>query len=430
MIDLSRHSVLLYDLSGAYTHIAEAMVPAFGRVLYSSHWEASFANVEDFLPGIGLEGIERVPDPFEHFDTVDLVVFPDVGMNGLQEFLRKRGMPVWGSGAAGKIERDRVFFKKLLEEQDMDVPEYEVIHGMKALREYLDKHEDVYVKVSYFRGLTETFHHESEFLSRRKLDEIASVLGLYGEMVDFVVEQTIGGDAVESGIDGYAVNGLFPQRLMWGYELKDKGYIQTVSDLPAPLRETVDQFQPVLQSYQYRGPFATEVRFTEDGAYFIDPTCRFPSPPGEIQAKNIKNLAEIMYQGARGILVEPQYFCRFAAQIILKSRILETGATLPVQVGMPDNVLLHGHFRLNGEDYVILPGARTSSEQEEFAGAIGLADTLEEAAGIACEAAQSVKGEKVVFDEDALLKIIDTIQEGEKLGLSWGEFSGEVKYAS
>lgn len=424
MIDLTNKTVLVYDLSGAFTHIAESIVPDFGRVLYSSQWETGFSNIEDFLPGVGLEGIERVTDPFEHFQDCDLIIFPDVGMDGLQEYLRDQGLAVWGSGSAGRLERDRVYLKQRIEEQGMDVANYEVIRGLTALREYLAENEDVYVKISYFRGLAETFHHVEGFLSRRWLDELALKLGLYADQIIFLVEQAIEGDAVEVGIDSYAVNGVFPSRVMWGYECKDAGYIGTTADLPGRLRRNMLAFEPVLREFTYRGPYSNEIRVTEDGKdYLIDVTARMPSPPSEILCKNITNFAEVMYQGARGILLQPDYAYRFGAQLVLKSEQLDEGHGLAVRIGMPENVLLHGHCRLEGEDYVISP-----SKIAEFGGAIGLGDTLSEAVSIALEAAESVTGYQVTFQEDALDKVMECIEKGEKLQLSWGEFTEEVEY--
>lgn len=428
MIDLSNKSVLIYDLSGLYTHIAEAIVPAFGSVKYASQWETGFSNVDDFLPGYGLEGIERVKDPFEHIEKVDLVIFPDVGMGGLQEYLRRQGIPVWGSGAAGKLERDRVFLKEKLTELGMDVADYEVITGLTALREYLKKRDDVWIKISYFRGLSETFHHEDDFLTEGWLDEKAIALGPFKETMQFMVEQPIAGHAVESGIDSYAVLGQHPRQIMWGYEKKDAGYLGTVADLPDRIRATTEAFAPALEEFEYKGPLATEIRHTEDGKdYLIDVTARYPSPPSEIQCLLIKNLAEIMYQGARGIMVQPDYAKKYGAQLVMKSDVLEgiDNRALAVKVGMSENVMLHGHCRVEDKDYVVSP-----AHIPEFGGAVGIGNSMAEAIEIALAAAESVKGMGVSYGDDTFDKIMETIKEGDGLGLDWGVFTGGLTYGS
>ncbi len=59
MTDLSRRTVLFWDASGGYTHMAEAVVGDFARVLYYVPWERGFPSTNDALPGEGLDGIER-----------------------------------------------------------------------------------------------------------------------------------------------------------------------------------------------------------------------------------------------------------------------------------------------------------------------------------------------------------------------------------
>ena len=111
MIDVSRKTALFFDASAGYTHIAEAVVPEFARVLYFNNWETAFPQARDITPGIGLEGVERVSDFFDALEDADVAIFTDVGNGGLQEFLRARGMPVFGSGRSEALERDRWFLK-------------------------------------------------------------------------------------------------------------------------------------------------------------------------------------------------------------------------------------------------------------------------------------------------------------------------------
>lgn len=412
MIDLSRKTAMVYDLSGSFTHIAEAIVPDFGRTLYFSQWETGFSSLTDYLPGLGLDGIERIADPAEWFDKVDLAIFPDVGHDCLQEYLRQQGVAVWGSANAGRLERDRIFLKATLAGLKMDVPEYEIVHGLKALRKYLGAHKDVYVKISYFRGLSETYHHLSGFASEGWLDDKAVKLGPYQEEIDFLVEQPIAGDAVEVGIDTHAINGQLPRRMLWGYEDKDCGYLGTTSKVPERLRKTSEQFAVALEGYC--GPLSTEDRTTEDADFLVDFTARFPSPPSEAECMNIANLAELMYQGAHGIPVEADYSYHYAAQLVVESGVVEQHP-LAVLVGMPERVAIHGHCQFGGKSYSVSP-----MRIEEFAGAVGLADSLEGAIRESIEAAKSIEGDGVGYDESAFDRIMETIQKGERLGLTWG----------
>jgi hypothetical protein len=419
-LSLSNKTCMVWDLSGSYAFIAETMVGAFGQVFYHSQWESGFSRVSDFIPGVGLEGIDRVVDPFEHLDSVDLVIFPDVGLDGLQQWLRSQGILVWGSAAAGVLERDRFLLKDQLEAHRMDVADYEVIEGLADLRKYLadPAHAGEWVKISYFRGVTETHKHFAGFASQGWTDDIAIKLGPFQQVMRFLVEKPIEGKAVESGLDIYGVNGKIPQSIMWGYENKDAGYLGCCgARLPSRLEVCTAKFLPILVDYDYCGPFSTEVRSTdEDQDFVIDFTGRFPSPPSEAQCLNIENLPEIIYQGARGILVEPDFRYRFAAQFVVKSDVLESHA-VGIKVGMPERALLHGHCRIEGKDYAVSP-----NQIEEFAGAVGLADSMSDACDEAFEAAESIEGDRVSFSKDALREILETIEAGEKLGLGFGEF--------
>lgn len=415
--DLAHRTALVFDLSGSFTFIAEAIRGAFGRVLYASQWETGFSLVRDYLPGVGLDGIERIADPFKVFDECDLVIFPDVGMDGLQEYLRARGMPVWGSGQYGRLERDRIALKEALVALEMDVADYEVITGITALRKRLEEQPDLWIKISYFRGITETKHHKDIDLTEEWLTQKAAILGPYAESMVFLVEEPIDegdGPVVEVGIDIYAVNGQLPEGALWGYEAKDKAYLGTTGILPARLGDTVNQFMQAMP--EYRGPISTEQRTTKDKAFFVDLTARFPSPPSEVACMNIANLANVMYEGARGFLVEPEFRFRYAAQLVMTSDTIEDHP-VALKLGMPERTAIHGHCRFEGKDYACSP-----LKIPECIGAGGLGDSIHDAIAEAIEVAESVESNDVKFDASAFDEILDTIKTGDKLELTFGVF--------
>src|SRR5215469_5777407 len=120
VMDVSRKTVLIWDASASYTHVAESVVGEFANVLYFVPWEKGFSVARDYIPGMGLDGVERVADFFDSLDRADLVVFTDVGQPGLQEYLRGHGMPVFGSGRAAVLERDRWVLKGELRSAGID----------------------------------------------------------------------------------------------------------------------------------------------------------------------------------------------------------------------------------------------------------------------------------------------------------------------
>jgi len=414
-MDVSRKTVLFWDASASYTHVAESVVGEFARVQYFVPWEKGFSVARDFIPGMGLDGIERVPDFFDALDRTDLVVFTDVGQPGLQEYLRGQGMPVFGCGRTAALERDRWMLKNTLRQNDLDYSDGFLIHGLDTLRRLLQRQEDLWIKFSYFRGDVETYHHRTYPQSQKKLAEWQLSLGPYADVADFIVEPPIvSGLCVEAGADPpWVCDGRFPTRHLWGYEDKDAGYVGNTLALPARMRGVIDKLSGVLVNY--RGPLSTETRECDDGSsYIIDLSARFPEPPSSVHSFIASNWGEMMFGAATGDPVEPDYVANYAVELVLRS---ESGAEHPlaVSVGEPDRVRLHGHTRINGVDYAVSP-----SEIREFGAACGWANSLSDAMGQAVEAAESVKGDEVEFDAASLRRLLDIVQDGRDLGLTWG----------
>lgn len=416
MLNAVNKHLLVFDLSGSYTFMAERFAQDFGSVKYFSAWQSGFSCSKDFLPGVGLSDVERVQDLFEVIDKIDMCFFCDVGAGDLQEYLRRQGIPVFGCGAAQVLETDRLHLKHELETAGLPTAKYRVVHGIDELRRVLQKEKNLYIKFSYFRGDMETFHHRNWFASETWLDNFALNLGPYGKIATFLIEEPIEGDAVEVGYDGYAVDGVLPENIMWGYEVKDAAFIATTDPLPGRLQNNAAAWSEILQEYKYRGIISTEVRVTKDKDFLIDATCRCPSPPSEIECALIENFSDIIWEGANGKLIEPEYKARYGAEFILSSDWI-VDHPLALKIDKPDNVFIHGHFQIKGNDYAVVP-----EEFPEFGGAVGTGDTLEEAIAEAFEAAESVDGHRVHFDSSAMSEALETIERGEKLGLTWANF--------
>lgn len=426
-MDVSRKTVLFWDASASYTHVAESVVEEFANVLYFVPWERGFSVARDFLPGLGIPGIERVPDFFDALDRADLVVFTDVGQPGLQEYLRKQGMPIFGSARAAELERDRWRLKQTLQGAGIDYSDGFLIRGLETLRRLLQRQEDLWVKFSYFRGDVETYHHRTYAQSQKKLAEWQLSLGPYADIADFIVEPPIRSDlCVEVGCDPpWVCDGQFPRKFLWGYESKDAGYMGTTLGLPERMQAVVGRLSGVLSQYGYRGPLSTETRECDDNSsYLIDLSCRFPEPPSSVHSYLCDNWGEMMYGAAIGQPVEPDYAADYAVEIVLRS---EAGAEHPlaVEIGETSRVRLHGHCRISGVEYAVSP-----SEIRECGAACGIGDSLTDAMEEALEAAESVKGDEIEFDAASLRRLVDTIKDGRKLALTWGSVNKEVNHAS
>lgn len=314
---------------GLFISLADKLSESFGKVYYFSCWEGSFPNSNDTLVGSGFHKFERINDFWSILDTIDLFVFTDVYSGPLQVYLQSIGKRVWGGRNGDLMEIKRSDFIIKMQEIGLLTPWTEFITGMEALRDYLIGVEDKYVKVdSMFRGDLETFHHINYDISKPILDKLAYQIGPRQDTIQFIVQDPI--DAVvETGYDGYVIDGMFPDQCLFGIEVKDKGYIGEVRDydkIPVQIKEVNDKLAPLFKEYGYRGFFSSEIRVTADGdAYLIDMTCRCPSPPTSTMLEVYSNLAEIMYEGADGTLIQPEFNAKFGAEIIGFNDFLREG---------------------------------------------------------------------------------------------------------
>ena len=318
--DLSSKSVLVYDTGGLFLSLAFRLARDFGRVAYHTPNSGPFPLPYASVLGDGFDEIERCEDFHKEYDAFDLIVFPDVGDASLQVDLELRGKRVWGSRTGDDLELRRAWFRKRQGDWGLEVPEHKSIKGLSRLRSFLGYNDGWFVKVSRYRGLCETFQYHAGPRGDGQLDLLAMKLGPLQDDFPFLVEAPI--DAiVETGIDEFCIDGNWPETVVQGIECKDKAYIGVVTPLakmPESLRDVNDALTDFLKETRYRNFFSGEVRITEEKiAYLTDPTCRQASPAGECLLELIGNLSEVIWHGADGDLIEPEYSAQFAAQAIV-----------------------------------------------------------------------------------------------------------------
>jgi hypothetical protein len=158
--------ILVYDY-GLCTEHAIRLARDGHMVFYYVPWQDAFPQSTKALIGEGLEGLHRIKDFWDYIDKVDIIVFFDNYCGDLVDYLRKKGYKVFGAGSAEKLELDRIKQKEILKTVGLPVGEYEVIHGLSALREYLKENEDKYVKINAFRGDVECVDEKTEILTEQ-----------------------------------------------------------------------------------------------------------------------------------------------------------------------------------------------------------------------------------------------------------------------
>lgn len=311
------------DNSGYFLPLARSLggERGFKRVLFHNpNWEKGSPALNEAVIGDGFKDVEWCGDFWPIKREVDLFIFPDLNRRGLQGELRSQGFPVWGAGAGMRLETNREFFLHKLLDLGLDVPAYQIVTGISALREFLKDKEDIYIKMSKWRGTWETKHWRNWKADAHRLDYWAVKFGGMREKVRFICFPRIE-TKLEIGADTYTVDGQWPDLMLHGIEKKDEAYFSAVTpvqEMPEDLVRIMDAFSPFLKGSQARTQWSMEVRKTESEAFFIDATVRGGLPSTGSLACAVTNLPEIIYHGAQGQLVQPDYQYQFTAECMVR----------------------------------------------------------------------------------------------------------------
>lgn len=324
MNDLSSTTFCCVDHHGLFIPLARAIAATGAKVYYQTPLDRRDSLDEgiigDGMADADIEPIELVEDFWPIKNKVDCFVFPDVRHLGEQLELRSQGKSVWGAGRGMKLELNRLLFLEKLDELGLDVPPYEVVNGLDALRDHLKDKEDIYVKMSKWRGSWETFHWRSWAEDGHRFDLWGMRFGGIKNMLQFICFPKIE-TQLEIGADTFCVDGQWPSTMLHGIESKDAAYFSAVTkreDMPVELTHIMDAFSPFLHECEYRNQWSMEVRVADEGNFFLDATTRGGLPSTGSQIMAMSNLPEVIYHGARGEFVEPEYKFQFTAECMVK----------------------------------------------------------------------------------------------------------------
>jgi hypothetical protein len=422
----SKDVVALVVDNGLFIELALKLAKTYKKVYYYVPWESAFAKMNLAYIGHGFEDQNLfVVDSIygAHFDEVDLFCFPDIYMGWEQTMLEKMGKVVWGSRLGECLELQRRGMKDILKALDMPVGKYWHIKGIANLRAFLKENEDVYVKIDKYRGTFETFHSPNYRDVEPKLDEVESQLGAFKHIIEFTVEKSLP-DRVEVGTDCWAITTpegecKYPEHLISGIEIKDVGFasiFKRYDELPEVVTRFNERMKPVFAAYNWRGFVSTEVRVGKDmEPYMIDLCARAPSPPNELYQEQYANLADCIWYGANGIVVEPEATAKFGAEIMLHSSWADKSwqpVSFPEEIR--DMVKLRNATKIN-DTYYAIPQA---CGLPECGAVIGLGNTMEEALDNAVDNAEQVTGYYLEAKMGAIDNIKEQIKKLDELGLN------------
>jgi hypothetical protein len=247
----------------------------------------------------------------------------------------------------------------------------------------------------------ETFHAPNYKLIEPRLDELEHSLGAKKHIQEFIVETPIN-PAIEVGYDGYVIDGKFPQTALYGVETKDAAYLGQVvpyRDLPAGVQMVNRGLSGLFADWTYRGFWSSEIRVKGGKPYLIDPCCRMASPPGELYQYMIENLADILWHGAMGEMVEPEFRDQWGAQLVLRSSWAEDNwQPIDFPPSIKDNVKMHYLTRIAGRYYYI-PQA---IEMAEIGAVVATGSSPDEAIKNVTKIAEKIEGYGIKFNTQAL----------------------------
>lgn len=418
MTDLSKKTCMVID-NGLFCSLSFRIAQDFGKVYYCCpSWVDAFPKMNKAMIGHGFPEIEVVEDiQGKHFDEVDLFVFPDVYFGHLQTWLESEGHLIWGARMGEDLELKRDETKRLMKKLGLPVGPWEKLRGMDKLREFLQENKNQYVKVNKWRGILETFLAKDYRSVEPKLDEVEYNLGAFKEAIDFIVEDSLD-DKVEIGIDAFTVDGQFPSQLLAGIEVKDAGYIgkfQKYSELPKELTGFDAALGPTLKAYGYRGFYSTEIRVGKDHVpYMIDFCARAGSPPSELYQEFYKNISQIIWDGANGIVTDPEPEAKYAAELLIHSSWADKNWQ---PVDFPEDmrrfVKLRNATKIKGR-YFVIPQAVGLSE---IGSTIGWGPTLKEAMQMAVDVANEVEGYYIKIPKESFAEAQEEIAKLNEFGI-------------
>lgn len=429
LTDLSHKSVLIID-KGLYLYLAERLAEDFERVYYWMPESSPYPKSPHSQIGSGLSSVIRIPpsDLYRYLDKVDLLCFFDIYEGGWQQWLREKGYRVLGSGLSESIETDRILFLDTLEKVDLPSIPTELIEGWDALGDYLRPRRNKWLKTPYFRGDFETKHYTTWRQFEPWYNRVRSKLGeVRSRDIPILVQDNLKSDA-EVGYDGWRMNGRTTSNSPLGYEVKDKGLVARVFPFPPPIVDSVNRaMDEIFEERGYRNHYSTELRITNEDkggrAYFIDPCCRPPSPPGELLSR-YPNYSQIVWQLACGLLPTPQPPTEgeYGAEIVLSSS--QHGADVDDAVGgeicvqfpskFSSHIILKNYCRRDGAYYCI-----PNSNAGAFGNVVAWGKDMDEAINKVLEVVEEIECDGMEWNEGVFDDAEKAVEAGEKFGIKW-----------
>lgn len=414
--------LLVYDRS-IFFPVAERLAEGCKKVYYTRPNGEPFETVAQGCLGDGHPKVEFIShDDWWRVKTeVDGFVFPDCSDWSLQRELEEQGYPVWGSKGAGRLEKMRGRWMEVCKNLGMPMPRTEQIRGLTALEDFLIAHEGEswFIKISRFRGDMETWESKEKHQVKNKLAYLRMRFGPLSEAITFYVQERIETE-IESGSDTYNIFGQYPDEVIIGYEKKGESYFAAVrpkKKMPEEVWSCAEAVEKVLEQERYANFVSSEIRRTKTESFWLDPCFRCPSPAGEEQLRMYKNFPDIVWNGANGKLVQPEWAGKFCGEAVIGySGDRDAWKSIVVPEEVKPFVALYANAYYDGA-YHFPP----SQDPEAIGCAVGIGDTPQEVLDQLKEIQEVLKDAPVQLHIEPMADLFKEILEAEKQGIEFAE---------
>lgn len=417
---MKKYTIMVIDY-GQFTHIAEKLARMGHEVLY-------YVPEYDWCPlpdkgkiGTGLKGVTKIKSDWDFWkyvfveedkaDKVDVFMFCWIGFSGLQEHLDELGYRTFGPQGSELLEIDRDLFNETVKKVGLPTVPVEEVTGVDALKEYLEKHPDTFVKISYHRGVIETFG--AKYLDD-VIDDICVTVGPAKNTMKFFIQEKID-SCFENGYDGFCVDGECPDNSLYGPEVKDAYYLgKIMKKMHAIVNHVLDKMKPELKKRGYSGSFHTEMRVTDEEyveefkgkPHFTDITCRPGSPPSGVLPEMYENYDEIIFKVASGELPDMKPAAEYGGELLLKSPWHKKHS---LKVSFPKElepwVKIKNHYVQDGEHWSAPMG-----EDDIFASVVAIGKSIEEVNNLIKERVKLIEAYQMEYDLTAIDEAVKVIE--------------------
>ena len=421
-VDLSKLTIIVAD-RGTNTHLAQFLARYFGKVKYRNLNSSIYPRSIEAQIGKGLPGIEWIDSIQKHKKKADLIFFPYIYDEEIQEDLRSQGYPVCGSGRGAKMELDKYYFYSMVEKVGLPVPYTYRAEGLDEALEYCIKHEDRRPILKYaerYRGDFESYAYKNRYAAELFINEIKFRIGPErAKEVDVLCQSYVEG--IETGVDPFMLDGEMPKWSDLGFEVKDNGYIaKAVESFPEIVQSAIDPLKPIYKALGYRGAYSNEMRIAPDGnVYRTDDTARVGCPVGGCVPEMYgESYARAIYSLAHGEMpvLKPEH--PYGAEIKIES---PWNIENQLHIGCPKGFEKHLKLQcatMKGGQYYIIPDPVEGSM--DFGSVVGFGKTLKEAQQMALDAIEELTVFQLLWDKSIFDETGEIVEKANKfLGITF-----------